>query len=152
MIALALSLLVVGLTAFALPAQASYFWYGGITDGPFYPGGGSTGYSDITFWWSSSNADDYDRYRLCWRQKSNTEDGKDPCDYDSVVSTLPEVQFDAQNQTILANTTYKFRLKAHKRRNDKWKTLTSTIVNPCFWAGGGGPGSLHLSCSNNPND
>jgi len=134
------------------PATAGSFWYGGVSDGPFYIDGSDIGYSDITFWWSTSKADDYDMYKFCWRKKSNTSKGDDPCLYNQIDTTDDTVQFSAIDKTILVYTTYKFRIRARKEKNGNWTTLTSTIINPCFWAGGGGPDSLRLSCTSNPSE
>ena len=76
-----LALYLAGILVGTLPSTplfAGSFWYGGVSDGPFYPDGSAIGYSDITFWWTTSKADDYDKYKFCWRKKSNTSQGDDP--------------------------------------------------------------------------
>lgn len=144
--------LIITIGHFSTPAYAGYLWWGGISDGPFYPDGSEKGYSDITFWWSSSGDDKYDKYKFCWRKKTNTSKGKDPCLYNHILTEDDTVEFSALEKDILANTTYKFRIRARKEKNGNWKLLTSWVSNPCFWATGGGPNSLNVSCTSNPND
>ncbi len=142
-------LVIIAILTLSAPVQAGSFWWGGTSDGPFYPDGSDKGYMDITLWWSSSKAEKFDKYKFCWRKKSNTSKGKDPCLYNEIFTEDVSVEISASDKQILASTTYKIRIRARKEKNDKWKTLTSWINNPCIWASGTG---FKMSCKSNPSD
>lgn len=121
-------------------AQAGSFYRWGWSEGP------DGDYMDVDFYWSHSNADDFDKYEFCWRPINADRYGNNPCNYNSRIKPKPEVHFKAENEVIHHNKVYKYRIRARKKKNGNWTTLTSTISNPCFRTPVGGRQPLELSC------
>ena len=124
--------------------EAGSFYRWGASEGPDYAGG--VGHMNVDFYWSHSKTDRYTKYRFCWRPIHADGKGKNPCDYNSRDVDKPEIHFDASNQKIHHNKIYRYRIRAKRESNGKWKNLTSTIANPCFRTPIGGHQPLDLSC------
>ena len=108
--------------------------------------GGSADHMNVDFYWSHSKADKYTKYRFCWRPINADGKGKNPCDYKSRDVDKPEIHFKSSNQKINGNKIYRYRIRAKRESNGKWKNLTSTVTNPCFRTRGGAYNQLDLTC------
>ncbi len=113
-------------------AWAGYFWSGG------WSNWNSSDKADVVMWWSHKDSADssiYEKWRFCWRRKSNTNKGKNPCDYNT------EIVFDTEAEvTVNWDTVFKYQVEAFNKKKDKWQTKSSTISRPCFnarWSNAG---------------
>ena len=86
--------------------------------------------SDVTLYWSHTNIDDsskFSKWKFCWRRKTNTSKGKNPCEYNTKIVHDPRVTVHVDH-----NRVYKFQVDAWNKKKKKWQTKSPTISRPCF--------------------
>jgi len=99
--------------------------------GYFYSGGFSwwvdTTWSNVEMHWSHHDMDEISKWKFCWRKKSNTSKGKNPCSYNTKIVTEPTATVKVKWDTV-----FKYQVEGYNTRKGKWVTYSSTIVRPCF--------------------
>ncbi len=102
-------------------ARAGYFWSGGIS---YWV---DSTWSDVNMFWSHHDMEDISKWKFCWRRKSNTNKGKNPCDYNSKIVFDPEATVRVKWDVV-----FKYQVEGYNTRKKKWKTYSLTISRPCF--------------------
>ncbi len=120
-------------------AVSRWFYIRGAGDqaGHFCPPGGST--CDIKVYWSVSNADTYDKWKICWKKKESASWGRDHCDDRSKTRKI-ENNFCVIPDLEIGED-YRLKLEGRKEKNGNWKCLLKVIlrdVDYTPWLSGGG--------------
>ena len=105
--------------------------------GHFCPPGGTT--CDIKVYWSVSDADKYDKWKICWKKKEASTWGKDHCDYNSKTRKIENNFYVIPDLEI--GEDYRLKLEGRKAKNGKWKCLLKAVlrgVDYSPWLSNGG--------------
>ena len=127
------------LNAESSQAVSRYFYILGAGDqaGHFCPPGGTT--CDIKVYWSVSDADKYDKWKICWKKKESSTWGKDHCDYNSKTRKIENNFYVIPDLEI--GEDYRLKLEGRKAKNGKWKCLLKVVlrsVDYSPWLSSGG--------------
>lgn len=131
---LTIALLVISSSAAA--SLFGYFWYGGISHYDY----SNVNRSDVELFWSHNDMDDISEWKFCWRRKSNTSNGKNPCDYNSMIVDEPTATVN-----VMWGITFKFQVEGYHTKKRKWIVYSPTISRPCFQAEAPGM-SIQTNC------
>ncbi len=123
----------------SVEAVSRYFYILGAGDqaGHFCPPDGTT--CDIKVYWSVSDEEKYDKWKICWKKKQSSTWGKDHCDYNSKVRKIENRFYVIPDLEI--GEDYRLKLEGRKAKNGKWKCLLKVVlrnVNYSPWLASGG--------------
>lgn len=118
---LILATLIFFFSLFINSAQAGYFWWSGSS------GWKDSTWSKVEIFWSHHNMNDISKWKFCWRRKSNTSNGKNPCEYKTVIVHDPVAKIEVHWDIV-----FKFQVEGYNTKKGKWKTYSTTIIRPCF--------------------
>ncbi len=102
-------------------ALAGYWWWSGSSAWK------DPNWSKVIIFWSHHKMNDISKWKFCWRRKSNTSEGKNPCDYKTVIVHDPQAEIEVKWDSV-----FKFQVEGYNTKKKKWKTYSTTIVRPCF--------------------
>ena len=110
---------------------------GGDRAGHCCPPGGTT--RDIEVYWSVSDADKYDKWKIYRKKKEASTRGKDHCDYNSKTRKIENNFYVIPDLEI--GEDYRLELEGRKAKNGKWKCLLKAVlrgVDYSPWLSNGG--------------
>jgi len=102
-------------------ASAGSFWWSGYADWK------DSTWSKVTISWNHNDMDEISKWKFCWKRKSNTSSGKNPCDYKTIIVYKPKAKIEVHWDTV-----FKFQVEGYNTKKGKWKTYSPTLVRPCF--------------------